>query len=199
MANFEQCLQCKGYNPEANLCTIKWTQPSYDGNNCGKFNDGVTNKQVMEPCQQNEISSDNIRSKEEPVNQIRKRGTSSKRISLYIKGKKNSYGENDNDHYEPLPKSFIEINENYVRITGVIIIILVVLALGYGGFSYIRSKKNQEIEDIVWKARTELELFTTDKTVEYLRLYKTEYNDGILNLYFLRNLSIINKEKESVK
>lgn len=196
MANKEQCLRCKGYNPEANLCTIKWTQPSFDGNNCDKYNDSVTNKQVMEPCQQDEMSSENIQSKEEPAYQIKKRRAYSKGMSLYVRGSKNPYRENGDGNNKSLPKSVIEIPDKYVRIAGVIIIILVVLAIGYGGFNYIRDKKKQEIEDIVWKARTEMDLFTSDKTVEYLRLYKTEYDDGFLNLYFLRNLSIINKEEQ---
>ena len=196
MANKEQCLRCKGYNPEANLCTIKWIQPSFDGNNCDQFNDCVTNKQVIEPCQQEEMSSENIQSKERPAYQIRKRRTPSKGMSLYEIGRKKSNRENGDGNNNSLPKSVIEIPDNYVSIAGFIIIILVVLSIGYGGFYYIRNKKKQEIEDIVWKARTEMELFTSDKTIEYLRLYKTEYDDGSLNLYFLRNLSIINKEEQ---
>ena len=193
MANKEQCLRCKGYNPEANLCTIKWVQPSYEGNNCDKFYDGVANKQVIEPCQQDNLSYRKLRPKEEPANRIKKRGMSSSGKSLHVRGKTVSRNENDDYFIEPPENTIIEKTDNFVRIAGILLIILFIIAIGFGGFSYIGKKKKQEIEVIVWKARTELELFTSDKTIEYLRLYKTEYDNGFLNLYFLRNLSIINK------
>ena len=37
MAKKEQCNLCKGYNPQSDLCTIKWEQPSFDGVDCDKF------------------------------------------------------------------------------------------------------------------------------------------------------------------
>ena len=169
-------MKCKGYNPSADLCTRKWTQPVYDGKACGEFVDPPTPKVVKERA-------------EEDVKvvtpAIKKRGTSHINKSRVVKGV--SQKQNGNENAEEESTFVLKVPELALHGLGMFLLILLLCGVGYGTYYYISQQKAQEREDLVWKGRVELEAVKSEKTIEYLKLQKMDYADGLLTLSFLRN------------
>jgi len=185
MAIKEQCLKCKGYNPSADLCTIKWAQPGYDGQACIEFVDLSAPKVASEKAQEDEVVVVN------PT--VKKRGTSHFNKNRIVRGvalnKNTVIGKVEKESEPPI---VLNIPESLIRGIGVFLFLLLLCGIGYGTYYYITQRQAQEREDLVWKARIELEAVKSEKTIEYLKLQNMDYTDGLLTLSFLRNYSKYN-------
>lgn len=72
----------------------------------------------------------------------------------------------------------------------VLFMLIALAVIAWAGWSYFKYREaKQKREDIVWKARCELELFRTDKTIRYLRLDSIRYSDGVVGLVYRSALS----------
>lgn len=184
MAIKDQCLRCKQYNASADLCTIKWVQPTFDGSDCNDFIDHSSTKTVKADNTMIDKGSMNEDTRHHQPS-VRKRGFSkSGVISIEGKGESNHDDENDEDS-----KHILYIPESIIRIIGIVFIIVLILSGIYGGYSYIKNQEKQEREELVWKARIELEEIRTEKTILYLRIYNMDYKENLLTLSCLRNLN----------
>lgn len=183
MAKKKQCNQCKGYNISKDLCTIKWCQPSFDDSDCMEFiahgssalNGGAYNK--------SEESSGCTEPDASPIKIVRRGGSSKSRV-ISVK----STIKKDTDEGETSPFT-LEIPEQIVRVLLFFLLLSVVSVLSYGGYAYLKYVGEQERENIVWKARVELEAVRIDKTIQYLRLDTMAYEDRLLKLSFRRNIN----------
>ena len=191
MAKKDQCLQCKGYNPKSGLCTIKWIQPSFDEMECDEYVDVHSQKTTSENKETKEIATlGNQILQQKNQRGIRKRGKSFINRSVIIKGEKANNNRTEEEEQNE-PKFIIKIPEIVFRVIGFIVIIAAILGVIFGGYRFIMQKKAQEKEDLVWKARCQIELVRNSKTYEYLRLHKMSYEDNQLKLSFLRNIQVV--------
>lgn len=185
MAKKEQCIECKGYNTQTDLCTIKWCQPIFDGNDCNDYR----NKQSSE-CSNASINIDKKTIEEsDSYNSnlhIRKRGMSSVSNSVYVKSEEQENGVENEDESEE--RFDFEISKSAIRVIKVFLLTVFIISAIYGVYAYIKYQEEQKTEDLVWKARSELELIRSDKTIEYLRIHNISYEDKTLKLSLLRNI-----------
>lgn len=89
------------------------------------------------------------------------------------------------------------------RILRILLLTIVIISTIYGVYAFVKYNERQDREELVWKARIELEAIRDTKIIEYLKLYKIDYNydDALLTLSFLRNYSkfnVINQLSDSV-
>jgi len=63
--------------------------------------------------------------------------------------------------------------------------VVVVAGAVYAYLQFMEQKEQERKEDLVWKAMYELSMVEGDKTVNYLRLHDTYYEDGRLKMQFL--------------
>ena len=183
MAKKEQCICCKGYNPLSDLCTIKWLQPQFDGNDCDEFRDKKTIEHVAP-------TSADLNNPEEPYSQntdfhIRKRGSSSVSNNVFLEGN----GDHDETKKDAQEHRFVlEIPAITIRIIGIVVLVAILVGAIYGIYAYMESKEKQNTEDLVWKARIPLETIRGNKTIEYLRIHKISYEENTLHISLLRNI-----------
>ena len=188
MAIKEQCIKCKGYNPIAELCTIKWTQPNYDGQTCIEFADPSAPKVSKEKVQEDEMKVI------KPG--VTKRGSSRINNSRIVKGEALSQNNVIDKVGKKSESPFIlYIHESVIRGIGLLLLVMLLGGIGYGAYYYINQQQAQEREDLVWKARVVLEAVKGEKTIEYLKLQDMDYTDGLLTLSFLRNYNSSNPYK----
>lgn len=181
MAIKEQCLKCKGYNPSADLCTIKWAQPKYDGQACVEFAD-LSVPKVVRGHVEEELKVVN------PA--VKKRGTSHINKSRVVRVE--SLELNGNDDTDKESPFVLKIPESALREFGLFLFVLLFCGICYGTYWYMNQRQAQKREDLVWKARVELEAVKSERTIEYLKLHNMDYTDGLLTLSFLRNYSKYN-------
>lgn len=192
MSKKDQCLQCKGYNPNSGLCTIRWIQPSFDEMECDDFVDMHSQKTTPENKETKDITTlENQIPHQNTQAGIRKRGKSFINRSVIIKGENRNSSRTEKEEQNE-PKFIMKIPEVFFRVIGLVVIIAAISGVLYGGYIFIMQKKAQEREDLVWKARCQIELVRNSKTYDYLRLHEMSYGDNLLKLSFLRNIRVGN-------
>lgn len=186
MAKKEQCKLCKGYNPESKLCTIKWEQLSFDGNECEQFDNIVALEKEETQEVENEDAA-NESSLPKPDKPIKKRSVAPDKPAIHIEETASSVSPKSEEkpkkkHYKPLSKTAKSV---------LLLITLIIVFIGIWQ-TYIFIKENLEEkgrEKIVWLAICELEDLRVDKTVRYLRLNDIKYEDKKLKLGYHANYS----------
>ena len=184
MAKKEQCNSCKGYNPLSDLCTIKWLQPQYDGNDCDEFRDKRSLEHVAPTSDTNRNNPEGHYFQNTDVH-IRKRGASSKSNHVFVEEGDNNEA-NDKEVHEH--KFVLEIPEITIRIIGIVFLVAIIIGVIYGTYTYMEFLEKKKTEDLVWKARVPLETISSNKTIEYLRIHKISYEDSTLHVSLLRNI-----------
>ena len=114
---------------------------------------------------------------------IRKRGTSNRGIGLDL-------GAIHSDLTPQPPRQQRSKNGTWIKL--IVALVMTVAIIVGGGYYYIQYKDEQErqrLEDLIWKARYELSIVESDKTISYLRLNNTKYEDGMLKLELLMHTS----------
>jgi hypothetical protein len=187
VAKKEQCIECKGFNSNTGLCTIKWQEPLFDRHDCHDFKNKLssgetethTEKQDKEDLKEENSQSSYLR--------VKKRGLSHVSNSVFVKSemdKENEISEKSGLVLE-VPENVFRIGS---RILGILLLIAVVLGVIYGIYAYVTYQERQEKEDLIWKAKVVLEEIRGDKTIGYLRLNKIIEEDNMMRLSFLRNI-----------
>lgn len=194
MAKKEQCNLCKGYNPQSDLCTIKWEQPSFDGVDCDKFQSQDKAKPKPEDYYEKKIPDNETQHGGHFSMRVLKRGKSFTNRGANVKDESyQSKGDESvaKNHDKKESNFVIEISENVfylgMRILGILLFIVVVLGAIYGAYAYMKYQERKEKDDLIWKAKCELETIRGDKTIGYLRLDKVICDDNVISLSFLRN------------
>ena len=183
MAKNEQCIICKGFNSNSGLCTIKWEQPIFDGVNCDKFQS--TKNSEPETNDEKKDFVEDSSSSGIPSRSIIKRGKSIANRMVYVKGSSPVHQKKRNVEEEEHPEFVIQIPENVARVFYRLLLSILFVGIGYGIYYYIKDVEKQKREDLVWKARVELDIIKNDKTKEYLRLADVEYEDSVLRLSYI--------------
>lgn len=92
-------------------------------------------------------------------------------------------------HYDDAAEKQLEPRRRsmkWLKIVALVAFAAVIVA--WGGYAYFQFKERQEQErkeNLVWKAMYELSVVEGDKTVNYLRLHDTHYENGQLKMDFL--------------
>ena len=193
MAKEEQCKLCKGYSPASDLCTIKWQQPEYDGADCEQFRDQQS--KVPANGSSKEKSDEEAQQSDNPVRIVR-RGASHASGGIYVQGKVSEKKASSTEKDVEVSERVIEIPRWLPGVLGVCLFFLLIGGVGYGIYYYLEDSKRQEREDLVWKARIELETIRDDKTYEYLQLSQMEYEDDALRLIYLSKPPLGNNDRE---
>lgn len=186
MAKKEQCLKCKDYNLQIGLCTIKWEEPKFDGTICEQIavaadGDAVDRKPNVNSEEQGT---------DQPYPKIQTRKGNGKNHRVRIQGSAVVAEEN---HEVEKTKNVVNIPEKVLHIIGGILFVLIIGGVGYGAYSYIQHEKDKAKEELVWRARIELEAIRSSKIIEYLRLFNIEQDKDLLMLSFVRSEYSANK------
>ena len=120
-----------------------------------------------------------------PSRSIIKRGKSIANRMVYVKGSSPVHQKKRNVEEEEHPEFVIQIPENVARVFYRLLLSILFVGIGYGIYYYIKDVEKQKREDLVWKARVELDIIKNDKTKEYLRLADVEYEDSVLRLSYI--------------
>lgn len=179
----DQCIGCKGFNPQTGLCTIRWEQLTFDGVNCDKFQ-STKNVEPETNDEKKDFVEDSL-SSGIPSNSILKRGKSIANRMVYVKGSPSVHQKKPDVEEEEHPKFVIQIPENVARVFYRLLLLIIVVGIGYGIYYFIQDAEKQKREDLVWKARAELDVIKNDKTMEYMRLADVEYEDRMLRLSYI--------------
>lgn len=186
MAKKEQCKLCKGYKFESELCTIKWIQLSFDGNECEQF-DNIVSIQQTETLEVENGGTTNESSLPKSDKHIKKRSVGIDKHAIHIEETISSLSPQsekklEKPHYKPLSK---------IGKSVLLFITLTIVLIGiWQTYIFIKeSLEEKEREKIVWLAICELEDLRVDKTVRYLRLNDIKYEDKKLKLGYHANYS----------
>ncbi|WP_455663856.1 hypothetical protein [Phocaeicola sp.] len=186
MAKKEQCQLCEEYKPELELCTIKWVQLSFDGNECEQFDNIVSLEQVKQLEVENEKEA-NESSLPKADKHIKKRSVTPDKSTIHIEETASSVSPQSKEnpkkfHYKPLSKTSKSV---------LLFITLIIIIIGtWQTYTFIKeSLEKKEREKNVWLAICELEDLRVDKTVRYLRLNDIKYEDKKLKLGYHANYS----------
>jgi len=179
----DQCIGCKGFNPATGLCTIRWEQPTFDGVNCDKFQ-STKNAESEKNDEKKDFVEDSS-SSGAPSKSILKRGKSIANRMVYVKGSSSVHQKKRDVEEEEHSEFVMQIPANVARVFYRLLLLILVIGIGYGIYYFIKDAEKQKREDLVWKARAELDVIKNDKTMEYMRLADVEYEDSVLRLSFI--------------